>query len=403
MAGSLLLSSFKQRNFRFFLTAESLTRVGDQIEMVVLAWVILVETGQPFLLGVFAALRFLGTLIAPFYGVMMDRYDRRLLLVGGRLVSAGIAAAILFLAAIESVQVWHLFVLSTISGLARTFSNVMREVLTADVVEPRLFANAIGLTRSATDIMHMIGPFAGGVILKWYGIGPAYVPVVVAYLGSAAAGYMLRLPHRDRSALKTSVWQNLMEAGGYIRRSEVVLAILIMAFLVNFTALSVKDVLLPVFAHEVLEIGPDGLGRLMSSLFAGAFVGSIGVAGVTWLQRGGRFILVSSLAWHGVFLLFAYSTWVGPSMGALFVVGIFQSFTMVTMATLLIRVTPEEMRGRVMGARSLAVYGLPMGLLVAGAVSGTLGAPIAMAFNVIVGVAATLLIAGWLRRLWWAK
>ena len=65
MAGSLLLSSFKQRNFRFFLTAESLTRVGDQIEVVVLAWVILVETGQPFLLGVFAALRFLGTLIAP--------------------------------------------------------------------------------------------------------------------------------------------------------------------------------------------------------------------------------------------------------------------------------------------------------------------------------------------------
>ena len=65
--------------------------------------------------------------------------------------------------------------------------------------------------------------------------------------------------------------------------------------------------------------------------------------------------------------------------------------------------TPDEMRGRVMGARSLAVYGLPMGLLVAGAVSGTLGAPIAMAFNVIVGVVATLLIAGGLRRLWWAK
>ena len=204
MAGSLLLSSFKQRNFRFFLTAESLTRVGDQIEVVVLAWVILVETGQPFLLGVFAALRFVGTLIAPLYGVMMDRYDRRLLLVGGRLVSAGMAAAILFLAAIDSVQVWHLFVLSTISGLARTFSNVMREVLTADVVERRLFANAIGLTRSAADIMHMIGPFAGGIILKWYGIGPAYVPVVIAYLGSAAAGYMLRLPQRDRSAVKTS-------------------------------------------------------------------------------------------------------------------------------------------------------------------------------------------------------
>ena len=403
MAGSVLLSSFKQRNFRFFLTAESLTRVGDQIETVVLAWVILVETEQPLLLGIFAALRFLGTLVAPLYGVMMDRYDRRLLLVGGRLVSAAMAAAILLLAAVDSLQVWHIFVLSTISGLARTFSNVMREVLTADVVERRQFANAIGLTRSATDIMQMIGPLIGGIMLKWYGIAPAYVPVVIAYLGSAAAGYMLRLPQRDRSAVKASVWRNLTEAGSYIRRSEVVLALLLMACLVNYTALSVKDVLLPVFAREVLDIGPDGLGRLLSSLFAGAFVGSLGVAGVTWLQRGGRFIVVSSLAWHGVFLIFAYSTWVSLSMGSLFVVGIFQSFTMVTMATLLIRVTPEEMRGRVMGARSLAVYGLPMGLLVAGAVSGTLGAPIAMAFNVMVGVAATLLIVGWLRRLWWAR
>ena len=162
MAGSVLLSSFKQRNFRFFLTAESLTRVGDQIETVVLAWVVLVETGQPLILGIFAALRFVGTLIAPLYGVMMDRYDRRLLLVGGRLVSAGMAAAILFLAAVDSLQVWHIFVLSTISGLARAFSNVMREVLTADIVERRLYANAIGLTRSATDVMQLIGPLVGG-------------------------------------------------------------------------------------------------------------------------------------------------------------------------------------------------------------------------------------------------
>ena len=403
MAGSVLLSSFQQRNFRFFLTSESLTRVGDQIELVVLAWVVLVETGQPFLLGIFAALRFLGTLIAPIYGVLVDRYDRRMLLVGGRLVSATIAIVIFVLAALDLVQVWHLFVLSTISGLARTFSNVIREVLTADMVEPRLFANAIGLTRSATDLMHMIGPVVGGLLLKWYGIAPAYAPVVVVYLGSAIAGYMLRLPDRKRGTTKTSLWRNLAEAGSYIRRNEVVLALLLMAFLLNFTALSVRDVILPVFAREVLEIGPDGLGRLISSLFAGAFVGSISIAGATWLQRGGRFIILASLVWHGIFFALAYSTWISVSMTALFLVGIFQSFTMVTMATLLIRVTPEDMRGRVMGARSLAVYGLPMGLLVAGALSGSLGAPTATVLSAIVGVVATLLIAVYLRRLWYSS
>ncbi len=403
MAGSALLSSFRQRNFRFFLTAESLTRVGDQVELVVLAWVVLVETGQPFLLGIFAALRFLGTLIAPLYGVLVDRYDRRLLLVGTRLVSTTMAIAILILAAVDLVQVWHLFVLSTISGLARTFSNVIREVLTADVVEPRLFANAIGLTRSATDLMQMIGPIVGGLLLKWYGIAPAYAPVVVVYLGSAIAGYMLRLPDRKRGTAKASLWRNLVEGGIYIRRNEVVLALLLMAFLANFAALSVKDVILPVFARAVLEIGPDGLGMLMSSLFAGAFVGSISIAGATMLQRGGRFLILASIVWHGIFLALAYSTGISVSMTALFLVGIFQSFTMVTMATLLIRATPEDMRGRVMGARSLAVYGLPMGVLVAGAISGSLGAPAAIVVIAIVGVVATLLIAVYLKRLWYSS
>ncbi len=403
MSKTILFDSFKRRNFRFFIASESLTRIGDQIETVVLAWVVLVETGQPALLGVFAALRFLGTLIAPVFGELVDRYDRRMLMISGRLVSASIAAIILLIAFSGELEVWHLFILSTISGFARTFSNVMREVLTADVVESRLFANAIGLTRSATDVMHMTGPLIGGLLLKWYGVGPAYIPVVFVYLASAFAGYKLLLPKRDQEAIGKSMWENILEAGSYIKRHEVVLALLFMAFLTNLTALSVKDVLLPVFARLVLDIGPDGLGRLVSSLFAGAFVGSLGLAGLTRLQRGGSFLIFSSLCWHGIFIVFAYSSWVNVSMATLFIVGIFQSFTMVTMATLLIRVTSQEMRGRVMGVRSLAVYGLPMGLLIAGAISGTLGAPSAMLFNAVVGLLVTLVIAMWLRKLWYAN
>ena len=98
MSKTILFDSFKRRNFRFFIASESLTRIGEQIETVVLAWVVLVETGQPALLGVFAALRFLGTLIAPVFGELVDRYDRRMLMILGRLVSASIAAIILLIA-----------------------------------------------------------------------------------------------------------------------------------------------------------------------------------------------------------------------------------------------------------------------------------------------------------------
>ena len=142
------------------------------------------------------------------------------------------------------------------------------------------------------------------------------------------------------------------------------------------------------------------LAGLVSALFAGAFLGSMGIAALTRLQRGGRFLIVMALVWHAALLVFSQSQWFVASLVVLLVVGIFQSLTMVTMATLLIRVTPVEFRGRVMGARSLAVYGLPMGLLVAGGLAETQGAPLALAFNSLVGIVAVLVVTTSLRKLW---
>ena len=400
LATAGVFTSFRQRNFRFFLASESLTRVGDQMETVVLAWVVLVETNSPFLLGVFGALLFFGTLIAPYFGVLADRHDRRNLLLGVRAVTGGTAMGILVLSLTGSLEVWHVFVLASFSGIARTFGNVLREVLTADIVDQRMLANAIGLTRSASDVTQVVAPIIGGALLNWAGISPAFFLVVAMYLVAAYSAYMIRLPARELTGVATSVFRNLTEAGGYIRRNNVVLALLLMAFLVNFTALPLSHGLMPVFAKDVLEGGPMSLAGLVSALFAGAFLGSMGIAALTRLQRGGRFLIVMALVWHAALLVFSQSQWFGASLAVLLVVGMFQSFTMVTMATLLIRVTPVEFRGRVMGARSLAVYGLPMGLLVAGGLAETQGAPFAVAFNSLVGIVAVLVVATSLRKLW---
>ena len=400
LAAAGVFTSFRQRNFRFFLASESLTRVGDQMETVVLAWVVLVETNSPLLLGVFGALRFFGTLIAPYFGVLADRHDRRNLLIGVRTVAGGTSMGILALSLTGSLEVWHVFVLGSFSGIARTFGNVLREVLTADVVDQGMLANAIGLTRSASDVTQIVAPIIGGALLNWSGISTAYFMVVAMYLLAVFTAYKIRLPARELTGVTTSVLRNLIEAGGYIRRNNVVLALLLMAFLVNFTALSLNHGLMPVFAKDVLEGGPMSLAGLVSALFAGAFLGSMGIAALTRLQRGGRFLIVVALVWHATLLVFSQSQWFGVSLAVLLVVGMFQSFTMVTMATLLIRVTPVEFRGRVMGARSLAVYGMPMGLLVAGVLAETQGAPFAVAFNSLVGIVAVLVVGTSLRKLW---
>ena len=185
--------------------------------------------------------------------------------------------------------------------------------------------------------------------------------------------------------------------------NQVICGLLVMAFIVNFTMLSMKDVLLTVFAKEILYIGPDGLGRLIASLFTGAFIGSLSIAAFTTFQRGGRFLLISSFLWHGLGILLLFTTNVTIFMIILFSIGIFQSYVMVTMATLLIKITPAKMRGRVMGVRSLAIYGLPLGLLTAGFISNTYGAPTAMLIQVIIGLCITALVTLLLRNLLYVK
>ena len=243
----------------------------------------------------------------------------------------------------------------------------------------------------------------GGFLLKYYGISASYILILSVYIGSMISGYMLTLPKSNSRAKQISMWENLKKVSKYIKMNQVICGLLIMAFIVNFTMLSMKDVLLTVFAKEILYIGPDGLGRLIASLFTGAFIGSLSIAAFTTFQRGGRFLLISSFLWHGLGILLLFTTNVTIFMIILFSIGIFQSYVMVTMATLLIKITPAKMRGRVMGVRSLAIYGLPLGLLTAGFISNTYGAPTAMLIQVIIGLCITALVTLLLRNLWYVK
>ncbi len=114
-------------------------------------------------------------------------------------------------------------------------------------------------------------------------------------------------------------------------------------------------------------------------------------------------MLTASIAWHASIILVSQTRWFGASLGLLLVTGVSQSFTMVTMSVLLLGATSPELRGRVMGLRSLAVYGLPIGLLFSGAVAERFGAPVAFLINGGVGIILTAAIATLLRRLWRAS
>ena len=156
---------------------------------------------------------------------------------------------------------------------------------------------------------------------------------------------------------------NFVETAKYIRKNEVILALLLMAFLVNFAGYTLNLGMMPVFARDVLGTDSSGLGILLSAYAVGAFSGSIIIAAIPRIGRPGRFVLGGSVAWHGMILVVSQMQWIEVSVPMLALTGFAQSFTMVTMSMLLLGETSPDIRGRVMGVRSLAVYGLPLGLL----------------------------------------
>ena len=413
---SRFFRSFQQRNYRLLWMSDGITSSAEQMEFLVLAWFVLTETDSALLVGYYGALRFTGTLFAPFYGIIVDRYDRLTLLRLSRVIFMVIAVAIAALAFLGQIQIWQVFALTGVAGMMRAFDNVTRQTLIADMVPRHNLGNAIALTRTGRDITQIVSPIAGGFLLDAFGLGWAYVAIIALLSGGAALTLPVKPPPRTPAlrggSMTGTIISTLVESFRYAIGNKVILALLLLAFLVNLTGFPLNQGLAPVFARDVLLTDATGLGWLLGAYSTGAFAGSIVIAGMGSIERAGRLMSLGSVAWHAALVALPSSVWFGArlvaltasifgvSLGIMAFAGLAQSFTMVTMSILLLGSAPPDIRGRMMGLRSLAVYGLPLGLLASGAIAETLGITVALIGNGIVGIGFTIVIVLALRGIW---
>lgn len=394
------LRSFRIKDFRLLWASDALGSWAEQTEFIVLSWFVLVTTNSPLLVGVFGALRLVGTLFSPLHGVLADRHNRAFLFAAIRTVMTVITAGVLTLAITSQLRISYILILMSLAGIMRSGYIVVRQALVADKLSGEELMNGVALNRVAWYAAQLSGPLAGGILLSRLGTIWAYVPVVVLNVSASLLAYFIRPAIPVQSGSGTSVWHNLTDAFNYIKSNQIVMALLLMAFLVNLAAFPLTNGIMTVFARDVLGTGPTGLATLLATYAASALVGSFALATVKEIKRPGRFMLVTALGWHLGLLLLATSRSFSGSLVILLVSGAAQSFSMVTMSMLLLKVVPPEMRGRVMGARALAIYSLPLGLLISGALADFYGAHIALGTSSLVGALFTIVIAVRLRELW---
>jgi MFS family permease len=200
---------------------------------------------------------------------------------------------------------------------------------------------------------------------------------------------------------RPSFWRELTEGLVYVWQTPRVLAVMWLAFLVNLTAYPVTHGLLPYLAREVYSLDEIGLGQLVAGYAAGALTGSLLMAWTGGSRHSARLMLVGVLVWYALLFVLSRMEAQASGMPVLMLIGLVQASGMVSMSVTLLRTVTARFRGRVMGVRTLAIYGLPVGLMAAGGLIDWLGYPSAITAYAITGIAFTALIGvKWRNAIW---
>jgi MFS family permease len=394
-----MASPFAVRSFRFQWPADLATSWAFEMEALILGWYILTATGSVQQLVIVAALVWLGSLFSPFFGVAGDRVGHRTLLCMTRGFYAVLAAVLAALTLTEKLEPWHVFAIATLAGLLRPSDMVMRHALVGQTMPSGILMQAVALSRTTSDTARVFGAIAGAGGVAMIGMGPAYVVVTAMYV----AAFLLSLGVA-KALPSTSVAHpvsDLKDAFSYVWQKPDLLGAFTLAFLVNLLAYPFVLGLLPYAAKEVYAIGQAGLGWLAAAFWTGALAGSLLVGSMNFAMAAARTMLWTGGLWFAATLLFGQTTTLALGLALLFFAGFVQSFCLTPLAAVMLRSAGEAMRGRVMGVRMLAIWGLPLGLLVAGPMIARFGYAATTFVYAGLGLAATLAIAWrWRDSLW---
>jgi MFS family permease len=400
------LAPFQVRSFRFQWPADLATSWAFEMEALILGWYILSVTGSVEQLVVVSALAWLGSLFSPFFGVAGDRIGVRALLCITRGGYALLAAALTALTMSGALAPWHVFAIAALAGLMRPSDMAMRNVLVGQTMRPEMLMGALGISRTTSDTARVAGAIAGTGGVALIGMGPAYAVVTAIYVAAfllslGVAGSARRATADKAEAAAVKVLAGLTQAVRYVWHKPDLLGAMSIAFLVNLLAYPFFLGLLPYAAKDVFDIGQSGLGYLAAAFSSGALAGSLVVGAGRLPLRAGRVMLWSAALWFVALLLFGQTRALGLGLLLLFVAGFVQSFCMTPLAAVMLRASSEEMRGRVMGLRILAIWGLPLGLLASGPIIASLGYSASTLIYAVLGLAATVAIGyRWRLALW---
>jgi MFS family permease len=397
--------ALRHRNFRLFWFGQMISLVGTWMQTTAQAWLVLEMTHSAWLLGVVGALQFLPILaLALFGGVLADRLPKRKVLLFTQ-SSAMIQAAIMWvLVATGHIQVWHIMILAALLGLTNALDMPTRQAFVPEMVGLDDLPNAIALNSSLFNLARVLGPGLGGLLIAWLGVAPLFLLNAISFIAVIAGLAMIdtgklfggaTLAERRLARSQQKPLQSLREGLIYVWRTPAVFLVIAVVGVVSLFGINF-NVVLPLFATDVLHAGAIGFGFLSSAIGLGALVSAL------WIAWGNsrptiRFMLLAGLIFSIAEIAFAISPIYVLSLFLIASVGFAQIAFSAVANTALQTITPGKLRGRVMSVYMMVFAGsTPLGNLFIGGIAHLYSAPIALLAGGILSLLAA--VAGWIWR-----
>lgn len=370
---SSALHALKYRNFKLFLGGQLVSLIGNYIQTVAQAWLVYRLTGSATLLGLVA---FSGQIsifvLAPISGVFADTKSKRGILFVTQIAPMVLTFVLALLTLTGRVQVWHIFTIAALLGVINAFDFPVRQAFVAELVTKEDLMSAVTLNSSMINSARTIGPGIGGLLVASVGEGWCFLGNALSYV-AVIIGLLMIKSERSPSKPARHLRAGVVEAFNFARHTGPVGALLVLLGLISFMGLR-YEILMPVYVREMLHGGPTEFGLLMGASGVGAIFGSIALASFANVRTLGDWVGFAAAGFGVSLVLLSTSHSFGWSLAVMLLIG----FSMVTLLdasnTLVQRIVPDELRGRVMAIWTMMLSGLaPFGSLVVGVLAQHFG------------------------------
>ena len=388
-------SALHYRDYRLLWFGAFTSTTGTWMATVAQGWVVLNMTDSAFLLGVDG---FLATgpmlVFSLFGGALADRVERKKIMLFSQYLQMTLAFILAAIILSGNVKVWHIFLISFLTGSAQSFSGPAYISLLPLLVKREDVPNAVAMNSMQFNLARVIGPLLAGIALAAWGAAACFAINGVSFIAVIIALLLMRSPRLKTGDADSGILDEMKAGFRFVAHRPKLIVLTGLAFAGTFIGMPLVT-LLPVVAKSVFAVGAKGYAWMMTTYGVGSVCGALLIAATAHAAKKGKLALALQLVFACLLTAFAFSRSMPLSLGLLFLSGMCVVGVISLYSSLVQLTTSDEMRGRVMSIFMLAFRGgMPLGSLVAGYVAQRWSITTALAINgTILALVALFFIA----------